>query len=148
MRLSQKTIEKGEKMEKIYSTSLAMPSNYVAMDENTMEYVEGGKSINLDNSSSYLSRSACQTKAKSLKEQGYCVNMSQTDVAKEIHAHAVILYMGAPAAIAALALGHGLVAAALLEIASHGADGIYLGDDLDSSARVAAYNAVWILGRS
>ena len=49
--------------------------------------MEEGKGINLANSVSYLSRNACLTKAKSLKEQGYCINMSQTDVAKEIHAH-------------------------------------------------------------
>ncbi len=133
-------------MEKIYSTLLTMPSNYVAMDENTMEYVEGGKKINLPNSVSYLSRSACLTKAKTLKEQGYCVNMSQTDVAKEIHAHAVILYLGVPLALAAVVGGAGAAANAILDIANHGADGISLEDNLDSAGRVEVYNIVWNIG--
>ncbi len=108
--------------------------------------MEEGKGINLANSVSYLSRNACLTKAKSLKEQGYCINMSLMDVAMEIHAHAVILYLGVPVAIASLAVGAENVASAIFDIAKHGADGIDLGDNNDSFARVAAYNAVWILG--
>lgn len=71
--------------------------------------------------------------------------MSQTDVAKEIHAHAVILYLGVPAALAAVVAGAGAAAKAILDIANHGADGIDLGDNLDSG-RVEAYNIVWYLG--
>ena len=133
-------------MKRYNKNMLVMPAYCVVMDDNVMEYIEGGKPTNLPNSSSYLSRSACMAKAKSLKSQGFCVNMTQAEVAKEIHGHAIVLYWGVPAALAALATGHPLVAAGLAELASHGADGIYLGDNPDSAPRVAAYNAVWVLG--
>lgn len=134
-------------MNKCYETLLAMPTNFVTMDEEAMVYLEGGKPFNLPNREVYLSRRTCQVTARKLKNQGYCVNMSETDIAKEIHAHAVILYYGAPAAIAAAATGHPIIAATIKEIAGHGVDGIYLDDNLDSAKRVAAYNAVWFLGR-
>lgn len=135
-------------MRKCYATSLAMPKNFVVMDEDAMEYVGGGKPINLPNREDYLSRSICQLTARKLKNQGYCVNMSETEVAKEIHAHAVILYYGAPAAIAAAATGHSIIAYTINDIAKHGVDGIYLDDNPDSAKRVAAYNAVWFLGKA
>ena len=108
--------------------------------------MEEGKGINLANSSAYLSRNVCLARAKTLQDQGYCVNMSLIDVAMEIHAHAVILYLGVPVAIASLAVGAENVASAIFDIAKHGADGIDLGDNNDSFARVAAYNVVWSLG--
>ena len=72
--------------------------------------------------------------------------MSLMDIAMEIHAHAVILYLGAPVAIASLAVGAESVANAIFDIAKHGADGIDLEDNNDSFARVAAYNVAWVLG--
>lgn len=126
--------------------SLKTPSNYIDMNNDLMESIEGGQPKSLDNSRAYLSRSTCLNTAKTLKAQGFCTNMSQLEVAKEIHGHAVILYMGVPAAIAAAAVGQPAVAAALLAIANHGVDGIYLDDNLDSAARVMGYNAVWPLG--
>jgi len=126
---------------------LEMPLNYVKVDEEAMEYIEGGQDINIANSYTYMSRSKCLAKAKQLKKNNqYCINMSALEVAKEIHAHAVIVYMGVPAVIAAVATGHPIVATGIYDLAKHGLNGIDLGDNHDSKERVAAYNAVWPLG--
>ncbi len=123
---------------------LVMPSSCITMDEEEMMYVEGGKGTNIDTLPIYLSRSESKKKAEELKDDGFCTNMSVTDIAKEIHGHAVWGYgMIGPSVMNTLP---SLVREAAQYISECGLNGITLGDDCDVWYRVAAYNVAWPMG--
>lgn len=127
-------------MKKTKEESILLPVGYEVLDK--MGEIEGGRAITLQTRRDYLNKDVCLAKAKYLKQDGYCLNMTRTEVAQEIHAHAVYGYYGA-AAVPALATVNPMVATAAAYIASKGLDGISLGDNKDEWYRVEAYKLAW-----
>ncbi len=120
-----------------YKETLMMPSSFSSVTDEEMEYLDGGKPKDLPMNPAYLSRIVCTKTAESLRAEGYCCNMSTLDVAKEIFGHACAAYYGT-----ALAITVPGASSFLLEIASHGWNGISLGDDKDPKW-ASAYDACW-----
>lgn len=82
-----------------------MPSSYAVMDENEMQYVDGGVDP-LPMKRGYLNKSTCiATAAKYTAATG----LSQIRIAKEIYAHAVMYYASTTALV-----GYGVKLAAML----------------------------------
>ena len=119
---------------------LALPTSYVEVDNEEMEYVDGG-GASLAMSSSYLSKDVCLDKADILIRSYQVREMSKYSIAKEIYAHAV-MYYASPAA--AIILGP-VVGIPLLDyIRSHG-NPIDIADGGDTASRQVIYNAIWNL---
>lgn len=90
-------------MEMCYDGALVMPSNYVAMNEDEMTYVEGGFSYSYSKNNirarvnaSYLSRTVCIAFGTQVVMEhgkwGFCNGMSVLRIARELFAHAVGYY--------------------------------------------------------
>ena len=80
--------------------ALAMPSSYVDIDRDEMEYVDGGSAA-LPMNSSYLNKQNCLNMADALIRSYQVRNLSRYGIAKEIYAHA-LCYYASPALIVAL----------------------------------------------
>ena len=138
-------------MDVTFDGELVMPSSYVLMDEEEMMYVEGGTSVQLYVSKSYLSKSNCKSVAAIYASM---VGLTTMRVAKEIYAHAKMYYMSvqtiAGSAISMVMstnpctkLASASVLASMLWIKDH-SNPIDLGGDSDF--RVAVYNGIWNSG--
>jgi hypothetical protein len=124
-------------MEFCYDGALVMPSNFVVVENDEMEYVDGGGSYSV--SPIYLSRTACSVfgVAHSLSEW-----MLPQRIAIEMFAHAVLYY--ASSALYAT-IGKLVGTSQLAWIKSH-SNPIDLGGD--SAARIAAFTAIWLISPS
>ena len=114
-----------------YTAALKMPSSYAVMNEEEMVYLEGG-GINVN--TKMLDKNYCLEIAKNYTAS---TGLSQSRIAMEIYAHA-ILYFGGLTARDVIGLDNKIVA----EIIDH-ANPIDLGGD--HLGRVAAYSAIWAL---
>lgn len=129
-------------MEMCYNGALVMPSSYAVMNEEEMTYVEGG--VSLPMTKNYLNKSNCE---KVGKKYSTTTGLTQSRIAKEVYAHAVMYYaspvvLGGYAALICPALPVALapVLTCLYWIRSH-ANPVDIGGD--SSFRVSVYNAIW-----
>ena len=122
-----------------YKETLMMPSSFSSVTDEEMEYLDGGKPINLPMDKSYLKKSACRTKAEWLLTYGYCNNMDVLDVAKEIYGHAIAYYKGT-----SLANSYPALSGFFNSIASHGANGIALEDHKDKKW-AWAFEITWLI---
>ena len=130
-------------MEMCYNGALVMPSSYAVMDENEMQYVDGGVDP-LPMKRGYLNKSTCiATAAKYTAATG----LSQMRIAKEIYAHAVMYYASTTALV-----GYGVKLAAMLGVAGVTMDACLLWIrehanpvDIggDSTFRVKVFNKIW-----
>ena len=123
-------------MEMCNNGALIMPSSYAVMNEEEMTYVEGGKSIYL--TKDMLSKSYCK---KIAKDYVASTGLSQTRIAKEIFAHA-ILYLGGRVAQTNSVIGSIPMAQQTITYILKHSNPVNLGGD--AWYRVAAYNAIWI----
>ncbi len=130
-------------MDMCYDGTLVMPSSYAVMEEDEMNYVEGGVSLSMKKD--YLNKNVCLSVASNYTQK---TGLSRSRIAKEIYGHAV-MYYASPALLGTYAVSLGTVmgpigVAAILSclyyIRSHG-NPIDLGGDSDF--RVAVYNAIW-----
>ena len=115
---------------------LALPTSYVNVDNEEMEYVEGG-SCALPMKSEYLNKNNCLNIADILVRSYQVRNLSRYHIAQEIYAHA-LCYYGSPTLISALGVAIGTVTVAYLR--SH-AGVINIDDGPDKYAW--AYNIAW-----
>lgn len=122
---------------------IILPDNCAMIGQDEMRYIDGGKAITICTRVGYLSKDACIAKAKALKKDGYCTKMTITQIAQEIHAHAVYGYGSIPVGYIAKKTDHPLVAKAIVTIGKKGLNGISLGDKCDKWYRVMAYALVW-----
>ncbi len=129
-------------MDMCYNGTLVLPSSYAVMSEDEMTYVEGG--VSLPMKSGYLNKNNCMNVAARYVSS---TGLSQSRIAKEIYAHAVMYYASTTALVAysfQLAVTLGVAGLAmdgcLLWIRSH-ANPVDIGND--SAFRESVYNAVW-----
>lgn len=69
---------------------LQFPSHYTPLTEEEMEYIVGGRTINMEKR--YLNKDTCMEVAYYYRS---VTGLSQTTIAHELYAHAVAYYMGA-----------------------------------------------------
>ena len=79
---------------------LILPESYVSVENEEMEYVDGGSAA-LPMNSSYLNKQNCLNMADALIRSYQVRNLSRYGIAKEIYAHA-LCYYASPALIVAL----------------------------------------------
>lgn len=77
-------------MEMCYNGVLVMPSNYAVVNDNEMEYLDGG--LNISYRWSYQTKIGALAKAIAVKEQYGWNRISAYDLAAEIFVHAVVYY--------------------------------------------------------
>ncbi|MEE1281542.1 MAG: hypothetical protein UHK60_04705 [Acutalibacteraceae bacterium] len=92
-------------MEMSYNGALVMPSNYVVVDANEMEYLDGG--LTLSYKWSYSTKIGATNKAIALKNSKKWNNISTYDLAAEIYTHAFAYYNFGLFLVAARSLGFG-----------------------------------------
>ncbi len=124
------------------SMEIVFPENAMPLSMEEMRSVEGG-SVNVPLSERYLDKNFCRNKAGALVRQGKVVGMTNLEIAQELYAHAVVKYNRT----AVMAAGVAVFGVAGIEIANKiynsAADGAYIDDYGDSSARKTFYSAVW-----
>lgn len=117
---------------------LRLPSSYVEVERDEMEYVDGG-SASISVSPAYLSRSWCLGKAGELVNSGTVRGMTELGVAQEIFAHAVCYYSSW------LMKLNGIDGSMVDYLHDH-ANPIDIGDGGDTAARQFAFREIWRLG--
>ncbi|ADL51182.1 hypothetical protein [Clostridium cellulovorans] len=116
---------------------LQLPNNFVGVDEEEMEYVDGGSaSIAVDES--YLSKSTCSSLARGLVSSGRVTGMTQTEVAQEIFAHAMCYY-------GADSLKDAGISGSVVDYLYNHANPIDIADGGDTWYRKAVFAAIWNL---
>ena len=125
-------------MEKCNNGALVLPREYAVMNENDMRSIEGG-AINLAMSRNYLRKNYCLREASNLITRHIVVGMTQTQIAQEIYAHAMVKYGfdALPQPLRGLAQSTGVYNSAN--------NGIYIEDYGDSALRQKLYSDVWLL---
>ncbi|MBU5591219.1 hypothetical protein KQI89_05530 [Clostridium sp. MSJ-4] len=111
--------------------TLTMPSNYVEIERDEMEYVDGG-SCELAMDRAYLNKPVCTLKAWELKRSGAVKGMTASQIEQEIYAHAVCYYLASEVRWIP----------GTSWIINHG-NPINLDDGGDSQTRQAIYATIW-----
>ncbi len=124
-------------MEMYYDGALVMPNNYAVVNEEEMTYVEGGARVYL--SSSCLNKDKCMAIASNFTNS---TGLSQKRIAMEIYAHALLYLGGMTALIVSIINDFHLADSAINYIINH-SNPVDIGGD--NFARVAVYNALWLV---
>mgnify|MGYP000934548229 CR=1 FL=1 len=114
---------------------LQLPNSYVDIDNDEMEYVDGG-SVSLPVKSSYLNRQNCIVTAAGLINGGKVSGMTLHQIAAEIYAHAMAYYCSP------VLIGIGISRAEVNNLIIR-ANPIDIADGGDTSVRRALYNTIW-----
>ncbi len=118
---------------KLKKDEMILPQNVTMLDENEMEYVEGG-SATITISPACLDKEHCRQVAHGLLSRGKVKGISQYNIAAEIFGHAVAYYM------AKMAIDAGFDAGIVRAIASH-ANPVNIADRPDTFASI--FDQMW-----
>lgn len=114
---------------------LTMPVSFIAMDEEEMTYVDGGAQHYLTGRE--FDKDYCKSVAKNYMAE---TGLSQSRIAKEIFAHAVLFAFGITGKVVSIMNGISGFQNELDYIINH-SNPVDIGGD--SWARVAIYNVIW-----
>ncbi len=109
---------------------MILPSKCETLDGDVMELINGG-GVQLSYTKGYLSKSVCIADAKMLVQSGAVKNMTISDVAAEIYAHAKIYYSLQPIISLGATLG--------VDFCESLADGIDIEDHKDNRTFMGHY---------